>query len=195
MNLDYLKTINEFVLLGYPQFKLDFSQAKQSSVFDSIEQGKCDTIQALKDTFNLDLTDKEIIAAWNKMILDIPIERIRYIEELKAEGYKIYLFSNINSVHLDQVFNELNRVYSVEKWNKLFDKVFYSFEIGFNKPYADAFEYVLSIVGDRKETLFLDDTKRHVEGALSVGLNAVLIEDGVSIFDTRSIARTIVSGL
>ena len=59
----------------------------------------------------------------------------------------------------------------------LFDKVYYSHELGMRKPDKEIFEYVLKDSNSSaEETLFIDDTSRHLQGGSAVGLHTYLLD-------------------
>ena len=59
--------------------------------------------------------------------------------------------------------------------NPLFDAVFLSHEIGMRKPNTETFEYVLDEAGiEARETLFIEDSIQHIEGANIVGIQTHL---------------------
>ena len=56
--------------------------------------------------------------------------------------------------------------------------MYYSNEIGFRKPTEEAFKYVLEQNGYiAEETLFLDDSAQHLEGAKKCGIHTVFINN------------------
>lgn len=55
----------------------------------------------------------------------------------------------------------------------LFSKVYLSHHLGMRKPDAGIFEFVLKDSGiDPKETVFIDDSPQHVEGARKAGISS-----------------------
>ena len=60
---------------------------------------------------------------------------------------------------------------SGESFESLFEAAYYSHEIGLRKPDPNVFRYVLDRHGlVAQETLFIDDSLQHIEGARSLGL-------------------------
>jgi glucose-1-phosphatase len=77
--------------------------------------------------------------------------------------------SNTNALHWEM---------QAELWSldTLFDEVFLSYELGLVKPDADIFRHVTGVLGVAPErTLLLDDNQPNVDGARSIGMQAVLV--------------------
>lgn len=181
LNINYQLAEQAFEKLGIENFAELFSQASQSKLFDRLEKGVISPAEFRKELCSLskkNLTDDQIDKAWNAMLLDLPPERIELLKKLK-EHYKIYLLSNTNKIHIDQFSC---RTISREKLESLFDKVYFSSEIGMRKPDSEIFEHVLKENGLKpSETLFIDDSIQHIEGAEKVEIRAVLLEKGTTI--------------
>ncbi|MGL6035540.1 MAG: hypothetical protein ACRC0N_10855, partial [Acinetobacter johnsonii] len=48
------------------------------------------------------INDSSFDKAWNSMLLDIPIEHLDLIVQIK-QHYKTYLISNTNAIHLEKL--------------------------------------------------------------------------------------------
>ena len=95
------------------------------------------------------------------------------VREIKASGGKLYILSNISTTFAENyvAVPELKELFS------LFDGLVFSAKVGFTKPSADIFEYVLSKYNlDRAETAFIDDSEKNVNGANAVGINGILFD-------------------
>jgi HAD superfamily hydrolase (TIGR01509 family) len=113
------------------------------------------------------ITVDEAVKSIDKNVPDE--ELFAYIRQLK-EQYKIGLLSNIAG-------NFLHRIFS-EKHLALFDVVSLSFEKGFAKPQAKAFEAVAEELGvELEECVLIDDQERNVTGAREAGMQAILYKD------------------
>ncbi|MEO5582099.1 MAG: HAD family phosphatase [Saprospiraceae bacterium] len=125
---------------------------------------------------------QQVIRAWNAMLIDIPVERLQFLTELKKLGYQIYLLSNTNGIHLEWVNNYMNkhhRVASLEPW---FDKTYYSHLMRKRKPDTACFKYVLEDAGlDQEETLFIDDIHENIIGAQEAGIRGLHLTGGHDI--------------
>lgn len=179
IDVDYTRTAQEFAELGHGDFDALYSKAKQSSLFDDFETGQlssagfCDQVRAL---VSKDLTDLQIINAWNAMLGSVPTERLELIERLKTR-YQVLLLSNTNAIHIPAFEHILHTENGITDFKKLFEGAYYSCEIGLRKPNSNAFHYVLKRHNaDPSKTLFIDDSKQHVQGALEAGLHATHLQ-------------------
>lgn len=130
-------------------------------------------IQGLSKLSDRNFSDDEFRAAWNAMLLNIPQTRIEMLFQLR-DKYQLYLFSNTNETHLQAVATKMGKL-DFSKFEDLFTKCYYSYNIGYRKPDLDAFTFVIKDSGiNPTNTLFIDDGWMHVEGARRAGLSAIL---------------------
>lgn len=184
LDIDYQLTADAFVQLGMKDFAQHYSQAAQSDFFSDFETGKIEEAQflsALNAYMPQPVREHELIAAWNAMLLDFPLRRLQILQQLQLH-YDIVLLSNTNSIH-ERAFNQKLR--SLCGFNSLavfVDKVFYSHHIGMRKPDVATFEYVLAQTGfNPAHTLFVDDSRQHIAGAQSAGIQTILLENGMTM--------------
>ena len=178
INLNYEATAIAFKELGVTQFEEKFSQWKQLPVFDLLDKGKIEPeffISQIKKALNLFCNDIEIVEAWNKMLLDIPVERIELLKKLKS-NYPLFLLSNTNEIHLKAIGKYLVSTYGVDDISVFFNKAFYSCRCAMRKPDAEFYELVLNENGLKAtETLFVDDTIQNIEAAKKLGFQTILL--------------------
>lgn len=186
LNLNYSKTEDEFKKIGVLNFKEFYSQKKQTLLFDDFEKGKIKPekfISSFKESENLKIKEIDFINAWNAMLLEIPIEKLQFIDGLKKD-YKIILLSNTNEIHIKKFEDDLKKNNMLEQFYKCFDKIYYSSRMGKRKPEENCFNQVLEENGLIAEnTLFIDDSIQHIEGAKKVGVKTFLLEKNKSILD------------
>ena len=184
LNLDYSKTDKEFHKLGLNNFSKLYSKKKQSKIFDDFEKGRFSAekfIFLIKQSENLKVKDSDFINAWNAMLLEIPKERMEFIKRLKKD-YNIYLLSNTNEIHIKKFEADLRKNNWLRDFQDCFDQVYYSSNMGMRKPDYDCFNKVLEDHNLKAhETLFIDDSVQHIEGAKKVGINAYLLNKEDSI--------------
>jgi len=186
LNIDYQLTIDAFTALGISDFNSMYTQAAQSQLFDLLETGKCTDQEfrdGLKPLLPEGVTDAQIDAAWNALLQDLPAERLALVTAAKAR-YRTFLLSNTNSIHYVQYIADLKEAHGLDNMNSLFEKVYLSFEMGQRKPDVEIFETVVREQGlNPSETLFIDDSIQHIEGARKAGLHAHHLAGGETILD------------
>ena len=178
LNIDYQKTIFEFEKLGIKKSSNFYSKKTQTNIFNLLETGKISDEDFVKEIQLLckDAEGEQVIFAWNALLLDLPKERIELLKKLKQD-FHIYLLSNTNSIHISEFRKKLGETKYQEFYN-LFDKVYYSHEIGFRKPNKEAFQLILDENNLKaNEVLFIDDSPQHIEGANKLGIQTHHLSD------------------
>lgn len=176
INIDFAKTEQAFIDLGITNFSDFFTQHHASELFELLETGKISPsafCEKFRFETNSRLTDDQIFAAWNALLLDFPKERIHWLQQIRKK-YNIYLFSNTNQIHYDAFMAGFTTQTGFDDLNSFFIKAYYSQKMGLRKPYPEAFLHIINEQNlDPAETLFIDDTKKNIEGAKSVGLQTI----------------------
>lgn len=175
INIDYPRTILAFNALHSEDQDFPYSQHQQAELFDAFEKGEIQAEQfreGLRQILDLDCSDADLDGAWNAMLLDIPIERIRLIERLSKKK-RLFLLSNTNSIHklaFDKIFQQTCGEH-YQYLDQLFEKAYYSHQMGDRKPHPSIFQTVIDEQNlNPAHTLFIEDTVRHIEGAKTTGL-------------------------
>jgi len=71
-----------------------------------------------------------------------------------------------------------------DDFNTLFEKAWYSHEIGIRKPYKEAYQWVLKDGGlQAGETIFIDDTLVNIDGAAEAGLQTIHLEPPMKVWE------------
>ena len=182
-DVDYHKTINGFRALGIDRFEEVYSKAGQSNLFNDLEEGKISQnifIDRIKKMTDNHVTGSQIINAWNQMLLGFMPDAIDCIKRLIG-SYRLFLLSNTNEIHIQEIESRVgSEVF--KDFCALFEKVYLSHELGLRKPHSAVFNYIIKeqglILG---ETLFVDDSIQHVQGAKNTGLLAHHLTDGQTI--------------
>lgn len=171
LNINPLLTQIELSRLGYRPDD-ESKGAKDDEIVIKLECGKIsveDFIKAVKAIVKAGTTNADIINAWNAMLLDFSEQHVNTLRSLR-KNYKIYLLSNSNQIHFDFYTKTFRDTYGFEL-SDLFDKMWFSFQIGIVKPEPGIFIHVLQEgVLRPEETLFIDDTLMHVEAAEKLGI-------------------------
>jgi len=172
-NIDIRLSELKFRELGFKGFNPSYSVKEGENVFRRLEGGKIsipEFFSILKKHLDQGVTDADILAAWNAMILDIPPQRIRLLEEAR-KSYRIFILSNSNEIHYNKYLDDFRKKFGYNSFTDIFEKTWFSFQIHLQKPSKEIFEYVIRDGKlDPSETLFIDDSIQHTESANKAGL-------------------------
>lgn len=188
LNINYLLTDNAFKALGASNFDEIYSQKKQTQLFDLYDTGRISSEEfrnTLKKLLHIShITDEDFDTAWNAMLLDLPMRRLNYIDQLR-ELYSTMIFSNANEIHMIEAEKIFERDTGAKSIAHHFDNVYYSHLCGFRKPYVESFVRILRENNlDPQETLFIDDSIQHIKGASTAGMKTVYLPSDQCIIDS-----------
>ena len=174
VDLDFKAAINGLQQAGFANVKEQLQSFDREGIFQKFELGEMTAEEfrtAIRENSTVTLTDEEIDALWNAMLLEIPREKLELILDLRGK-YMVYLLSNTNSIHWDYVCkNAFN--YRGFRVNDYFEETFLSYEMHLAKPNKAIFEKVLHDANLLpEETLFIDDSEANCKAAEEVGIHA-----------------------
>lgn len=183
LDIDYQLTEQAFIKLGCADFREIYSQATQTDLFNKFETGDItETVffEELKTLSGIEkLTISEIKNAWNAMLISFPEHNYIMLQELKKK-YRVFLLSNTNETHITAFENSVKKPCTVAEFENLFEKIYYSYKMGLRKPDTACF---LQVLNENKlnteETIFIDDSIQHIEGAKKAGITAHFLEKNV----------------
>jgi putative hydrolase of the HAD superfamily len=93
-----------------------------------------------------------------------------FIEENLKGNYKLYILSNNSPLFITSEKRE--------KLAKIFDKQFYSFELGIHKPNEEIYKKVLDDIGFKpEECLFVDNSMKNTVFAEKLGIQTYVYSD------------------
>ncbi|NIG52502.1 HAD family phosphatase [Chitinophaga sp. Cy-1792] len=186
LNLDYKKTNDAFTALGVENFHELYGQFKGSDLFNGLETGHVSTAEFLATMHKYlpeNITDAQIIDAWNAMLLDFPVARLQLLQQLRQQ-YNLFLLSNTNAIHLDAFNKILMESRGIPSLGAFFDKTYYSHLMGCRKPDRESYEMVLEENGlIAGETVFIDDTLPNIDGAKAIGLQTIHLQAPKTILE------------
>lgn len=178
-DVDYQKAIDSFKNLGIKNFDSLYSKKQQTNFIDDFEKGilSPDMFRTeLKKHLARNITDDQIDAAWNSLLLSIPPQRITFLKSLKKE-YRLFLLSNTNHIHMKSVYAINEQEFGKNVLENIFEKLYMSCLLKMRKPDKEIFELVISENGLLKgETIFIDDSIQHINGAKECGIRAFHLE-------------------
>jgi putative hydrolase of the HAD superfamily len=186
MNIDFNRTFTAFEVIGLRHAEEKFQDPDINRLCMDFETGlycSMEMRRKFREITGFKCNDEQFDKAWNALLIDYPPERIARIREV-AGKYKTFLLSNTNPIHARHFNGELKRHFGIESLDHLFDKAWYSHNLGYRKPDERIFEKVMKISRLRpEETLFLDDSALNVKAAQSVGMQAVQITEDFTVID------------
>jgi glucose-1-phosphatase len=180
LNIDTKLSEKAFAKYGLNNFGELYTLAAQSEIFDRLEVGRIspsDFYAEFRHLTDSNLSDEIICDCWNALILDYPPARIKLLVDLKQK-YRTFLLSNTNRIHYEFYNPIINQQFGFDGLESLFEKAYFSHEIGMKKPDPKIFEFVLE---DSKlipfETLFIDDNKGNIDAASALGIQTLWLKD------------------
>jgi len=140
----------------------------EKGAVNGYEVGKISSIQffkSLKKYLHLSLSFKKFIPIWNDIFTeDQGVSEI--IRSLKGKK-KLGLISNTNLLHFDYILSKFPVI-------RIFDKWILSHEVGFKKPDVHIFQKAMEWASvEPGKILLIDDMKKHVEVAVSLGMQGI----------------------
>ncbi len=129
-----------------------------------------DVIAEVADRWGLTGSRDDLLEHWRRIEVNAPV--VDLVGELRAAGIRCCLASNQNSFRARYMRDALG-------YEKIFDSVFFSCDLGVLKTSPRFFTSVLSELDlPAGEVLFVDDGEHYVETARDVGLPALVWSTG-----------------
>jgi putative hydrolase of the HAD superfamily len=178
--INFKKAQQALAQLGIANIEDFFAHKTHNTLFDDFETAAISEadfragIRAAAD--NQNLTDEEIDAAWNSLLIGVPPTIHDTLLEVRAK-YRTFLLSNNNVIHYKYIISYLDREFGMPDNSSLFEKTYYSQDMFMRKPNVEIFKKVIAendLVPE--ETLFIDDSPQHLVGAKQAGFNTLLMD-------------------
>ena len=183
INLDRQRCIEHFQKLGLQNVDALLDIQNQDGLLMQQEKGLITPAEFRGKA----VSDKQIDAAWNSFLVDIPTQKLDLLLKLR-EKYVVYLLSNTNQIHWEWTCAHLfpYRTFKVEDY---FEKTYLSFEMKMAKPEPEIFKAIIEDAGiEPKETLFIDDSEMNCKTAQNLGIStytAKVGEDWSHLFNLK----------
>jgi HAD superfamily hydrolase (TIGR01509 family) len=177
--IDFKRTQDALLHLGITNSTEFFAHKSHHNLFNDFETAAITPAQfraGIREAAeNNKLTDEEIDAAWNSLLIGVPPGVHEVLLKVKQK-YRTFLLSNNNETHYNYIVDYLKREFDMPDNGSLFEKAYYSQHMFLRKPNVEIFEQVIRENKlDPAETLFIDDSPQHIEGAKLAGLNTLLM--------------------
>lgn len=181
ITLDRGEAVNRFIKMGLKNAEELLSAYHQKGIFLELEEGKLsqeEFYEAVRKEAGKFIPDEAIEYGWMGFMKEIPEYKLNLLEELKQEGYRVYLLSNTNPVIMKWAFSSAFSPQG-KSIDSYFDKLYLSYQIGYTKPHPEIFRFMFRDSGMLpNETLFIDDGIANVEMGKKLGMETYLAENG-----------------
>lgn len=181
IDLDINATDLAFKKLSGDRYGEIMQELNAEYFFERYETGQLSTaefVKKLEEKIGGEVSEQAVKDAWNAMLLDIPEARYEILKQAKGK-FRTFCLSNTNDLHIKYIFNQLKNTKGIENLDDYFEKVYLSHEMEQRKPNVDIFETVIKTNQlNPTETLFIDDTAGHLEGAKKAGLYTFHMSEG-----------------
>jgi glucose-1-phosphatase len=187
IDIEPSKTYDAFAVLSKSKkaHEVEFL-IKEHKIWANYEKGlitEKEFRQLLALHLDLDATDFEIDTAFNALLLPILPTRIDLIEKL-GQKYRLFVLSNTSKIHMIDFEKIVEKCTGRTDFWKLFEKPYFSFEMGKLKPEIEIYQQVLSESNlAASETLFLDDLLHNIEAAKTLNINTIHIQRPLSLLE------------
>ena len=107
------------------------------SLMEQYERGDISTdyfVDTILEQAKQGTTREEVIAAWNTMHGGIPAERLQHIQHWKDAGHRLFLLSNNNELHWEDIFSHYDM--------SMFEHCFASHLLHISKPDPRIYQFV-----------------------------------------------------
>lgn len=179
--IDFKIAQNALLQLGINNIETFFAHKAHNKLFDDFETGSISSAQfrtGIREAANNNnLTDEQIDAAWNSLLIGVPNNNHDLLLEIKQK-YRTFLLSNNNEIHYNWIIDYLTREFEISNYDNHFEKAYFSQHMKLRKPHVSIFEQVIKENNlNPLETLFIDDSPQHIEGAKKAGLHTLLMTE------------------
>jgi putative hydrolase of the HAD superfamily len=185
INLDTHRTVEAFARLAQREVA-EVQPFMAEPFFLDYEKGLIGDAafrDAVRDVLEIDVTDAEIDAAWNAMLLDIPPAKLNLLRALAAD-FRLFLLSNTNEIHLRCFQQQVQQLTGFPSLAPFFEKTYYSHYLRLRKPDVEIYEFVLQDAGiPAHATMFLDDNVHNLRGAQQIGIQTFHVHHPDTIFE------------
>ena len=178
VSIEKANAVKRFKEIGVDRIEDYLGEFRQEGIFLELEEGKItkeEFYTELRKLAGKDISDEDIDSGWMAFLTGIPEYKFQLLKDLRKE-YNVYLLSNTNPVIMGWADSDKFSP-TGEPISAFFDKMFFSYKLGYTKPEKESFEIVLKEAGIKaEETLFLDDGQSNLDVAAKLGFKTYLVD-------------------
>jgi len=174
ITLDHQEALRRFIAAGVENVAEYLNPYHQNGIFLDLESGKKNKVEfreALCAQIGKDISQEAVDAGWLGFLKEVPIYKLKMLENLRERAYKLYLLSNTNPIVMEWAHTS---DFSSEgkPLDAYFDKLYLSYEMRCVKPNNEIFEKMIADSGMiPAETLFIDDGVHNIATAKRLGFH------------------------
>lgn len=143
-----------------PFFKQEFSLCKTGQADLKIELASYLNAWAPQESID------NYLKAWFEYDVHIDYQVLSLVTGLKSQGIVFYLAT-------DQEKYRAEYIKQIPEFSQLFDKMFFSYELGTSKEQPDFFQKVIADLNIPAEQIaYWDDEQENIDSATSIGINS-----------------------
>jgi putative hydrolase of the HAD superfamily len=151
-----------------PQRMFSFLFDFENGMVNDFDLGKVsppEFFQSVKQHLSLSISFEAFLPIWNDIFAEDE-EVSKIIRSLKGK-WRLGLLSNTDPLHFNYILSKFPIM-------RMFDKWILSYEVGFKKPAVQIFQKAIEWASvEPRRILFIDDIKKHVEVAISLGMQGI----------------------
>ena len=172
ITLDQNEPIRLFREAGVEDAEKWLNPYQQNGIFLELEEGKLTSEEfgdILRKEIGKPISNEAINAGWMGFLKEVPVNKLRLLDDLKERGYRLYLLSNTNPIVMKWAFTS---GFSPEgkPLDAYFDKLYLSYQMKCVKPNPLIFQKMIADAGMiPSETLYLDDGLANIEMGKQLG--------------------------
>jgi len=165
------KKVKDLSAAPYNVIYQTFFDSPHTHAFEKGEILSGEFYSGIKESLGLDLDYDEFVPIWNNIFWEDEIS-CGIARRLKANGYKLFLLSNVNKLHFEFIERKLNII-------NIFDEIILSYIVGAMKPERAIYDDVIRRSGgDKSKILYIDDREDLIKEALALGIDSIRFEGG-----------------
>ena len=165
------KKVKDISKADYDAIYQAFFDSPHTRAFEKGEVLSGEFYAGMKEHLGLEVGYDDFVSIWNNIFWEDEVS-CGIARRLKANGYTLFLLSNVNKLHfefIERKFNILN----------IFDELILSYIVGSMKPERAIFDEVIKRAGgDKTKILYIDDRDDLIKEATAMGIDSIRYEGG-----------------
>jgi putative hydrolase of the HAD superfamily len=151
-----------------PQKLFSYLFDLEKGIINDFDVGKVsprEFFQSIKKNLGLSISFDEFIPIWNDIF--IQDQEVSEIILSQKGRWRLGLLSDTDPLHFHYILSKFPIMNAFDKW-------ILSYEVGLKKPAIEMFQKAIAWASvEPQEILFIDDMKKHVDVAISLGMRGI----------------------